>query len=227
MTDSSRPTTIEDWTRSEEYTAAHLISPPQCVLDAASASVAAGLPDMATSAPEAKFLGLLVRTHKAKRVLEIGTLGGYSGIWMALALPEDGELVTLEFSDHHAAVAQKNFENAGLAHKIKIHVGPAIHSLAKLEPSPPFDIVFIDADSENCLPYFLEGKRLISPGGVILVDNIIRYGQTADPAANDPKTEGVRSLLRHIKTDREVEATVTQTIGGRGFDGFLYATRLT
>ena len=105
-------------------------------------------------------------------------------------------------------------------------MGPAIDSLAKLSVTPPFDFVFIDADSENCLPYFLEAKRLIAPGGAIVIDNIIRYGQTADPAANDPKTEGVRRLLAHIKSDAEVEATVIQTIGSRGFDGFLYATRL-
>lgn len=229
MLDSDTPWngTQLDWVRSEEYTARYtLASQPQATNDAAAASAAAGLPEIATSAPEAKFLNLLVKSHGARRVLEIGTLGGYSAIWTALALPEDGRLVTLEYSEKHAEVAKKNIEHAGLADKITVVVGPALESLAKLDASEPFDLVFIDADSKNDLPYFLEAKRLLRPRGVILMDNIVRYGRTADPTADDEATVGVRALLQHIQNDKEVEATVIQTIGSRGFDGIMYAVKL-
>ncbi|EEB99719.1 hypothetical protein MPER_00540, partial [Moniliophthora perniciosa FA553] len=162
----------------------------------------------------------------AKRVLEVGTLGGYSTIWLGRALPENGELITLELEEKHAQVAIANLAYAGLGEKCKVLVGPAYDSMVKLDSDKPFDFVFIDADKPSNLKYFLEAKRLVRKGGVIIVDNVVRYGRVADPEQTDDRVEGVRSLLRALKEDKEVEATTIGTVGDKGYDGFLYAVKL-
>lgn len=191
------PTTIEDWTRSDQYHNSFLITPDKTLADAREKSAEKGLPDIAVSAAQGKFLKLLAQSLGAKRILEVGTLGGYvslilpsynpnqhkrylwmwfvvtiryrySTIWLARALPEGGDLVTCELKPEHAQVAQANVENAGLASKVKIIVGPAKETLANLQPSPPFDFVFVDADKPSLLPYYIESKRLVKKGGVIV-----------------------------------------------------------
>jgi len=175
-----------------------------------------GLPEIAVSKAQGKLLHLLIKSIGAKRVLEVGTLGGYSTIWMAKALPDDGKLVTLEVSPLHAKVAEHNIRNAGLANKVEIQLGPALESIKALEPTLPFDFVFIDADKPNNLAYFLEAKRLTRQGAVIIVDNVVKF----------EKHEGVTMLLEHLKTDEEVSCTTIGMVGEKGYDGFLYAVKL-
>ncbi|KAJ7472530.1 O-methyltransferase, partial [Mycena latifolia] len=161
----------------------------------------------------------------AKRVLEVGSLGGYSVICMACALPEGGQVIALELEELHAHVLEENVKNARLSSKVKVIVGPAYASMQAMEadPNSPFDLVFIDADKPSNVKYFTEAKRLLRKGGVIIVDNFGRSGAVADPSNTKPSVEGVRALLRYIKDDLEVEATTIHTVGAKGFDGFLYA----
>ncbi|KAJ7451999.1 O-methyltransferase-domain-containing protein [Mycena latifolia] len=220
-----KPTSLEDWARSDQYLNSFLHT-PDAVLDAAlTNSSANGLPEIAVSAAQGKFLHLLVASLGAKRVLEVGTLGGYSTIWLARALPVDGELVTLELSELHAKVAQQNIDRAGLTSKIQILVGPAHESMQQMQPAPPFDFIFIDADKQGNKMYFAEAKRLVRKGGIIIVDNVVRYGRVADPNYTDPQVEGVRALLQSVKGDPEVDATTMGTVGDKGYDGFLYAVK--
>ncbi|KAJ7859770.1 O-methyltransferase-domain-containing protein [Mycena olivaceomarginata] len=220
-----KPTTQEDWTRSDQYHNSFLL-PPDETLDAVlKHSTDSGLPEIAVSAAQGKFLNLLASSIGAKRILEVGTLGGYSTIWLARALPADGELITLEYSEHNAKVAQENIDRAGLSSKVKIMVGLGHDSMLTLHPDPPFDLVFIDADKPSNVKYFTEAKRLVRTGGVIIVDNVVRYARVADPAHTSPNVEGVRALLHAIKGDKEVDATTIATVGDKGYDGFLYAIR--
>ncbi|KAF5325534.1 hypothetical protein D9619_009871 [Psilocybe cf. subviscida] len=218
-----KTTNIDDWKRSDDYHNSFLI-PKDDVLDAVvKNNHAQGLPDIAVSAAQGRFLNLLAKTQKAKRILEVGTLGGYSTIWLARALPEDGKLVTLELDETHAKIATENVKNAGFADKVEVIVGPAAESLKRLSPEPPFDLAFIDADKEGNLTYFIEAKRLLKSGGAIIVDNVVRKGKVADPAEQSASIDGVRRLLTAIKDDDEVEATTIATVGDKGYDGFLYA----
>jgi len=218
-------TSLADWTRSDEYHNSFLL-PADDVLDSALAnSKANDLPDIAVSPAQGKFLNLLARSINAKRVLEVGTLGGYSTILLARALPDDGELFTFELSEKHAEVARANIAKAGLSSKVKVIVGPAYKSLQGVPSSPKFDLAFIDADKESNLEYFTEAKRLVRAGGIIIVDNVVRNGDVANPANTDSRSEGVRRLLKALKDDPEAEATTIATVGDKGYDGFLYAIR--
>ncbi|KAJ7613640.1 O-methyltransferase family 3 protein [Mycena polygramma] len=220
-----KPTTPEDWTRSDQYHNSFLL-PQDPILDAVlKNSTAKGLPEIAVSAAQGKFLNLLVTSIGAKRILEVGTLGGYSTIWLARALPADGELITLEYSEKHAQVAQENIDHAGLADKVKIIVGLGHESMLAMHPSVPFDFIFIDADKPSNVKYFTEAKRLVRKGGVIIVDNVVRYGRVADPEYSDSNVEGVRGLLQLVKGDPDVDATTIATVGDKGYDGFMYAIR--
>ncbi|KAF9820219.1 hypothetical protein IEO21_01652 [Rhodonia placenta] len=217
---------IDDWTRSDVYHNSFLIPADEALEYARKSSDEQGLPEIAVSTAQGKLLNLLARSIGAKRILEVGTLGGFSTIWLARALPEDGELVTLELQPKHAEVAQGNIAHAGLASKVKIIVGPAAESITKLQPEPPFDFAFIDADKPGNLTYFLEAKRLVRKNGVIIVDNVVRHGRVADPAQNDASSIGTRKLLEHLKTDKDVDATTISTVGEKGWDGFTYIIRL-
>ncbi|KAJ6603235.1 O-methyltransferase family 3 protein [Mycena vulgaris] len=220
-----KATSVDDWARSDSYHNAFLHAPDP-ILDAAlKHSTANGLPEIAVSAAQGKFLNLLVSSISAKRILEVGTLGGYSTIWLARALPADGELITLEISETHAKVAQENIDRAGLGAKVKIIVGPAHASMLQMQPETLFDFIFIDADKRGNKDYFAEAKRLVRKGGVIIVDNVVRYGLVADPEYTDVNVEGVRALLEAVKGDTEVEATTMGTVGDKGYDGFMYAVR--
>jgi predicted O-methyltransferase YrrM len=192
---------------------------------ALTSSDAHNLPAISVSAPLGKLLHLLARSLRARRILEIGTLGGYSTIWMADALPADGTLITLEIDPTHASVAQANLERAGLANKVTVRVGAALDTLPKLaaEGAGPFDLVFIDADKPNNPPYFEWAMKLTRPGSMIIVDNVVRRGAVADPSSTDVSVLGVRRLNELIAADPRVEATALQTVGAKGYDGFCVA----
>ncbi|KIY46132.1 S-adenosyl-L-methionine-dependent methyltransferase [Fistulina hepatica ATCC 64428] len=213
----------EEWTRSDKYFE-NLLIPKDNVLEATrTKTTEASIRDMAVSPAQGKFLHLLARSINAKRIVEVGTLGAYSTIWLARALPEDGKLMTFELSELHAEVARKNLEAAGLSSKATVVVGPAIDGLKRLQPS--FDLAFIDADKQSNLEYFIEAKRLVRSGGVIIVDNVVRRGQVADLSITEGRVEGVRRLINALQNDSEVDCTVMGTAGCKGYDGFLYAIR--
>ncbi|KAL0571261.1 hypothetical protein V5O48_010709 [Marasmius crinis-equi] len=223
-----RSTSLEDWKRSDAYFTSHLLPERDEVQEAThKRSVDNGLPaDIAVSTLQGKFLNLLVKSTGSKRVLEVGTLGGYSAIWLARALPEDGELVTLELEEKHAKVAIENIASAGFEKKCKVVVGPAYDSMKQLSSDEPFDFVFIDADKPSNLKYFTEAKRLVKRNGVIIVDNVFRQGLVSDTEYTDARVEGVRELLRALKEDKEVETSAIGTVGEKSYDGFLYAVKL-
>jgi predicted O-methyltransferase YrrM len=168
------------------------------------------------------MLYLLAKMRNAKRILEIGTLGGYSTIWLARALPAEGRLITLEFSELHAQVAAENIARAGLADRVEIRVGPALESLVELagEGEEAFDLIFIDADKPNNPHYFDWAMRFSRPGTVIMGDNVIRDGEIVDPASTDDRVVGSRRLLELMGSDERIESTAIQTVGLKGYDGF-------
>jgi predicted O-methyltransferase YrrM len=204
---------------------AHLsaaLLPPDDVLDRALArSEAAGLPPIAVAPNQGKLLHLLARMSGARRILEVGTLGGYSTIWLGRALPPDGRLTTLELDPEHAAVARENLADAGLADRVEVLVGPAAATLATLDE--PFDFVFIDADKPSNALYVEHALRLSHPGTVILVDNTVRAGRIADDDTDDPGVLGTRAMHALLSADPRVEATAVQTVGVKGHDGFTLA----
>ncbi|KAI0781017.1 O-methyltransferase family 3 protein [Trametes elegans] len=216
-----------NWVRSDDFHASFLIPYDETLDHALKNAAESGLPaDIAVHAGQGKLLNLLTRTIGAKRVLEVGTLGGYSTIWFARALPKDGQVVTCELQEKYAKVARDNFEYAGVSSKIKILVGPAADTLPTLPTEEKFDLAFIDADKASNLTYFLQAKRLVRRGGIIIVDNVIRNGTVANPDIDDENVRGVRKLLAHIKEDKEVDATTIGTVSEKGYDGFLYALYL-
>ncbi|ADP82941.1 O-methyltransferase [Pseudofrankia inefficax] len=215
----------ELWTAVDHYFDGKLVAADPALEEALKATVAAGIPSIQVSATQGKLLHLLARIRGASRILEVGTLGGYSTIWLARALPADGRLVTLEVSPRHAAVATANVARAGLADVVDIRVGPALDTLPKLaaEAAGPFDLVFIDADKVNNPAYFQWAVKLTKPGSVIIVDNVVREGQVANPDSQDPSVVGTRELLDLIAAEPRVSATAVQTVGNKGYDGFTLA----
>jgi predicted O-methyltransferase YrrM len=213
------------WTDVDDYLSA-LLAPADTGLDAALRdSDAAGLPNIAVTAPQGKFLHLLAVTQGARRILEIGTLGGYSTIWLARALPADGRLVSLEYAPRHAEVARGNLARAGLDKIVEVRVGPALDSLARLadEGAAPFDLVFVDADKPNN-PHYLEwALRLTRPGSLIIVDNVIRSGAILDADSDSPAVQGTRRFLELLAEHPRLDATAVQTVGSKGYDGFSLA----
>src|ERR1700732_1383284 len=213
------------WSAVDQYIIDMLV-PSDAALDAAlEASSAAGLPAIQVTPNQGKLLHLLARLQGARKILEIGTLGGYSTIWLARALPEDGHLVTLEALPKHARVAEANIANAGLADIVEIRIGPALDTLPKLgeEGKGPFDLTFIDADKERIPEYFRWALELSHPGSVVIVDNVVRGGAVADDATNDPDVKGVRRFIELLAAEPRVSATALQTVGSKGWDGFALA----
>ncbi|KAF8610507.1 O-methyltransferase family 3 protein [Ceratobasidium sp. AG-I] len=218
--------TYDDWTRSDAYHNKFLLGEDTVLEKALANSEAGGLPNIAVSAAQGKYMNLQVRVLKAARILEVGTLGGYSAICMARALPEGGKLTTLEIDPHHAEVARKNIELAGLSQRVEVITGPALDVLPTLGPDHSFDFAFIDADKPSNPGYFKQAQRLVKPGGVVIVDNVVRNARVADESIKDEDAadvRGVRELLRHVKQDSTVEATTIATVGDKGYDGFMYA----
>jgi predicted O-methyltransferase YrrM len=209
------------WGAVDDYWGGLLLSPDP-VLDAAlQANSAAGLPAIDVSPPQGKLLNLLARSIGARRILEIGTLGGYSTIWLARAVAPDGALVTCEIDPHHAEVARSNLARAGMDGVVDVRVGPALDTLATLRG--PFDLVFVDADKSANTEYFDEAVRLSRPGGVIIVDNVVRGGAVLDADSTDRSVVGTRRFAEAISADHRVDATAIQTVGGKSYDGFVYA----
>ncbi|QKN82018.1 O-methyltransferase [Scandinavium goeteborgense] len=182
-----------------------------------------GLPAIDVAANQGQLLALFVRMTGARRVLEIGTLGGYSTVWMARELPDDGKLITLEFSSHHAQVAQQNLQLAGVANKVDVIEGPALDSLAVFEPDTLFDLIFIDADKPNN-PHYLEWALKFSrPGTLIIGDNVVREGEVTHPESKDKSVQGVRKFIELMGNNPRLTCTALQTVGLKGWDGFTLA----
>jgi predicted O-methyltransferase YrrM len=213
------------WGAVDSYISRLLVAPDAALEGALEASAAAGLPAINVTPNQGKFLHLLARIQAARAILEIGTLGGYSTIWLARALPAGGRIVTLEFDPRHAAVAAANLARAGLAHMVDIRVGPALGTLPKLaaESRGPYDLIFIDADKAGIPDYFEWSLRLSRPGTVIVVDNVVRNGAVIDESSTDPSVQGVRRFNEMLAAETRVSATTIQTVGSKGYDGFTLA----
>jgi len=221
------PVDIDDWADNERYHNAFVLKQDQVLHDVLDNCEKNGLPRLQLSEAQGKFLSLLARSLNASRILEVGTLGGYSTIWLAKALPSGGRVVTLELSEEFARVARQNLELARLTGVVDIIVGPAQETMKQLDPQPEFDLVFIDADKAGNVLYFQEAKRLVKRGGVIIVDNVVWHGRVLlSKYDGDPDVEGIRRLLEIVSKDSSVEATTIATVCSKGYDGFLFARRL-
>ncbi|HEV2857111.1 MAG TPA: O-methyltransferase [Solirubrobacterales bacterium] len=202
-----------------------IVTEDEALRGAVEVAEAAGLPSIQVSPPQGKLLQLLVRLVGAKKILELGTLGGYSAILMARALPRDGRLITLEAKPEYAEVARESIERAGVGDRVEIRVGPALEALPRLaqEGGDPFDLVFIDADKVNTPNYFAWALERTRPGGLIVADNVVRRGTLGDPTDPDEATKAQRRLHETLAKEPRVDATTIQTVGGKGYDGFLIA----
>ncbi|CAM5285960.1 O-methyltransferase [Streptomyces griseorubiginosus] len=213
------------WDDVDDYFTTHLAPEDDVLRAALRDSEAAGLPSIAVTAPQGKLLQLLAQIQGARTILEFGTLGGYSTIWLARALPADGRLVSLEYDPKNAEVARRNLARAGLDKLVEIRVGAALDSLPLLadENPPPFDLVFIDADKANNPHYVEWALKLTGAGSLIVVDNVVRGGRVADPDNPAPDVQGTRAALELIGAHPRLSATAIQTVGTKGYDGFALA----
>ncbi|MCG6498558.1 O-methyltransferase [Kitasatospora sp. A2-31] len=217
--------TQQTWDAVDAYFTDRLIGHDPELEAAAAAADRAGLPHIAVAPNQGKLLHLLALTQGARRILEVGTLGGYSAIWLARALPADGRLITLEIDPRHAEVARGNLARAGLDGVAEVRTGPAADTLAELVAGgvEPFDLVFIDADKQSNPEYFARALELTRPGSLIVVDNVVRGGAVADAASTDPAVTATRRLHDLIAAEPRVSATSVQTVGAKGYDGFTLA----
>jgi predicted O-methyltransferase YrrM len=211
--------------RVDEYLAKLFVGDDPVLEHALSASAAAGLPPIAVSAVQGKLLYLLAQSIGAQRVLEVGTLGGYSAIWFGRAVGEHGTVLSLEIDPEHAAVARKNIEAAGLGHVVSIDVAPALKTLDRLVAAhaEPFDLIFIDADKRNNPNYLARALELAHSGTIIIVDNVVRGGEVVNASSRDPDLVGTRRALEMMASDSRLRATAIQTVGAKGYDGFAIA----
>ncbi|MFN8590161.1 MAG: O-methyltransferase [Thermomicrobiales bacterium] len=218
----------ERWNAVERYFDATLVQAPASLDAALAATAAAGLPPINVAPNQGKLLHLLARAIAARTMLEIGTLGGYSTIWLARALPPDGHLISLEVDPRNAALARENLVNAGVAGRVAIREGKALDTLPELAAADagPFDLVFIDADKPNNAAYFDWALRLSRPGTVIVIDNVVRDGKVIDADSTDKQVQGVRQVLERIANEPRVSATAIQTVGSKGYDGLALAVVL-
>lgn len=212
----------ETWSAVDHYTSDVLGLNDDTLESAQKACDEAGLPQIAVSVPQGKLLYLLARVSGAKRILEIGTLGGYSTIWMARALPPDGKLITIEIDPKHAEVARANLDRAGFRDLADVRVAPAMRELPRIaqENQGPFDFVFIDADKPSIPDYFAWSLKISRPGSVIIVDNVVREGAVVDADSTDEAVRGVRRLNDMLAAEDRVTSTTIQTVGTKGYDGF-------
>jgi len=215
----------EQWAAVDDYLVSELLPPDDALDRALAASAAEGLPSIQVSPAQGRLLEILARAQRARSILEIGTLGGYSTIWLARALSPGGRLITLELDAHHADVARRNIARAGLEQVVQIRVGPALDSLRALaaERREPFDFIFIDADKTGYPEYFRHSLTLSRRGTMIIADNVVREGAVADAASDDPNVRAVRTLLGMMANEARVISTVLQTVGSKGYDGFSVA----
>ena len=214
-----------EWAAVDDYIADRLLGEDRHLADALAANAAAGLPAIDVSPAQGKFLYLLAKAETARRILEVGTLGGYSTIWLVRALPADGKLITLEIDPHHAEVARANLERAGLGSKVDVRVGPALETLAALakEKEPAFDFVFIDADKQNNANYVQAAIGLARSGALIVIDNVVREGRVLDARSEDSAIQGTRRLFDMLAEESRLDATAIQTVGLKKWDGFVIA----
>ena len=210
------------WTAVDSYINGLLVPPDPVLETALQACVAAGLPAISVSPSQGKWLQLLARIQQARTILEIGTLGGYSTLWLARALPAGGRLITLELDPKHADVARTNFARAGLSDAIELRLGSALDTLPQLvaEGRGPFDLIFIDADKPGYPDYFAWALKLSRRGTVIIADNVVRNGAVIDASSTDPLVHGVRRFNELVAAEPRVSATEIQTVGSKGYDGF-------
>ena len=213
----------ERWQAVDDYIAGHLLGADDALAAALANNKAQGLPPIDVSPAQGKMLFMLALMAGAKRILEVGTLGGYSTIWLARALPADGRLVTLELDPLHAAVARENLERAGVSAKVDIRTGPAADSLAAMKAGEPFDFVFIDADKQSNALYVSEAIRLGRSGTTIIVDNVVREGGVLEADSADERIIGTRAMFDMLSADPRLDATALQTVGAKGWDGFVLA----
>ncbi len=211
------------WQEVDDYIADHLLPVDEALDAVLRNNEAQGLPPIDVSAAQGKMLNLIARMAGARRILEIGTLGGYSTIWLARALPDDGRLVTLELESDHARIASENLERARVSDKVEILIGPAIETLKAMTNEEPFDLTFIDADKQNNVAYVREAIRLSRPGATIIVDNVIRDGGILDRESDDVRIQGTRDLYEMLAGEARLDATAVQTVGAKGWDGFILA----
>jgi predicted O-methyltransferase YrrM len=217
--------TQAQWTEVDDYFTDLLVTSDPALEAALAASDAAGLPPINVAPNQGKLLMLLARIQGARRILEIGTLGGYSTIWLARALPDDGQLVTLEADAKHAEVARANIARAGLADRVEIRVGPALETLPLLvaEGKGPYDLVFIDADKPSNPHYLAFALELTRRGSLIIADNVVRNGAVVQSASRDPNVRGIRRFNELVAAEPRLTATAVQTVGSKGYDGFAIA----
>lgn len=213
----------QQWSAVDNYLVEALIPNDPLLNQVLENNQRAGLPAIDVAANQGQFLALLVRMTGARRILEIGTLGGYSTIWMARELPADGELVTTEADAHHAAVARENLRMAGVDKLVEVREGPALATLEKLGDHPPFDLIFIDADKPNNPNYLRWALRYSRPGTLIIGDNVVRDGEVTDPHSADDRVQGVREFIAMMGSDPRLTVTALQTVGSKGWDGFTLA----
>ena len=212
----------EIWKQVDQYFSSQFIAPDAAFDKALEANRKADLPSIDVTPLQGRFLELLVRATGARRVLEVGTLGGYSTLWMARGLPEDGFIVTLELEPRHAEIAKKNLEAEHLANRVELRIGPAADTLAALvrEHAAAFDFIFIDADKAGYPEYLQWSMKLSHPGTLIVADNVVRDGKVIDPESPDPNIQGVRRFAELIAAEPRLSTTVLQTVGSKGYDGF-------
>jgi predicted O-methyltransferase YrrM len=217
--------TAERWAEVDRYVGDLLVAPDPVLDDVLAASAAAGLPPHEVSPPQGKLLQLLASLHGARTILEVGTLGGYSTIWLARALPPGGRVVTLEIEAAYAAVARANLARAGLTDVVDVRVGPALDTLPQLaaEERDPFDLIFLDADKANAPAYLTWALELSRRGSLIVADNVVRGGAIVDAASADSAVQGVRRFCELVAREPRLSATAIQTVGSKGYDGLVLA----
>ncbi|WP_279045963.1 O-methyltransferase [Cedecea davisae] len=213
----------KQWSDVDEYLVSSLIPTDSVFQQILENNHAAGLPAHDVAPNQGKFLQLLVEITGARKILEIGTLGAYSSVWMARALPAGGKLVSLEGDPHHAEVAQKNIQLAGLETIIDLHIGPAAETLVHLGGEAPFDLIFIDADKPNNPVYLEWALKYSRPGTLIIGDNVVRDGEVANPESGDDRVQGMRTFIEMMGNNPRLSVTALQTVGSKGWDGFTLA----
>ncbi|MBT2293761.1 O-methyltransferase [Paenibacillus albidus] len=213
----------EQWNEVDQYFGSKLLAADPVLEGVLEANAGAGLPEIDVAPNQGKLLHLLARIKGARRILEIGTLGGYSTIWLARALPEDGKLVSLEYEHLHVQVAEDNLRAAGLGEKVEILEGAALDSLAVLSKREvePFDFIFIDADKPNNPHYLRWALELAGPGAVIVADNVVRDGEVIQEDSQDERVQGIRQFVEMLSTEPRIDCTAIQTVGSKGYDGFI------
>ncbi|MBS0968502.1 O-methyltransferase (plasmid) [Chimaeribacter arupi] len=213
----------QKWSEVDDYLVSQLVPPDEVMTEILENNARAGLPAHDVAPNQGKLLHLFALMTQATRILEIGTLGGYSTVWLARALPPGGKMVTLEADARHAGIAQQNITLAGLAEQVRLYVGPALDTLPMLAGEAPFDLIFIDADKPNNPDYLRWALKLARPGTLIIGDNVVREGAVTDAQSNDPRVQGVRTFIDMMANEPRLTATALQTVGSKGWDGFTLA----